>query len=78
MTNEPDARSPSAIAMDEAIELSIKGDSPYPERASFIDADTPRLAKAIADAAEENRAVVLCYPDGARLVLRVTLPAAAA
>ena len=37
-------RSPAAKVMDEAIELALEGRSPFPERAAFIDADTPSLA----------------------------------
>jgi hypothetical protein len=59
--------------MDEAIELALEGRSPYPERASFVDADAPRLADAIAAAADEDRAVVLCYSDGTRRILRLSL-----
>ena len=69
MTTEPDTRTHAQVAMDEAIELSVLGRNPYPDRASFLDADAPHLADAIARAADDGRAVVLCYDDGTRRVL---------
>jgi hypothetical protein len=77
MTDDRDTRSPAAIAMDEAIELAIEGRSPYPERAAFINADSPHIADEIAQAADEDRAVILCYRDGTRRVLHPAPPAAA-
>jgi hypothetical protein len=74
---DPDTRTPAAIAMDEAIEAAITGDSTYPDNAAFLDADAPWLADAIARAADEGRAVVICYGDGSRRVLTPT-PATAA
>jgi hypothetical protein len=64
-TNE----SPAMRVMDEAIELAIQERSPYPERAAFINADTPKTAKAIKSALDEQRAVVLVSADGSRRVL---------
>lgn len=52
-----------------AIDSAIAGDSRYPARASFLNADAPWLGDAIARAADEDRAVVLCYADGTRRVL---------
>lgn len=75
---KPDTRTPAQVAMDEAIDLTIDGNSPYPERASFIDADTPFLADEIARASDEGRAMVICYADGTRRVLHPAPPAAAA
>jgi hypothetical protein len=65
-----DGRSPAARAMDEAIELAIEGRSPYPDTAAFIEAEAPGAAEAIKKAADEGRAVVLAYADGATRVLR--------
>jgi hypothetical protein len=56
--------------MDDAIELAIEGRSPYPDRATFIDADEPGVGQAIKKAIDEGRAVVLAYADGATRVLR--------
>jgi hypothetical protein len=70
--------SPASIAMDEAIELAIEGRSPYPDRALFLDADAPHIGRAIAEASDEDRAVILCYADGTRRVLQPAPPVAAA
>lgn len=69
MSPARETRSPAQVAMDEAIDLAVDGRRPYPERASFIDADAPFLGEAIARAADEGRTVVLCYADGMRRVL---------
>lgn len=62
--------SPASRVMDEAIELAIKGCSPYPSPASFVNHDAPNLAKEIAYAFDENSAVVLVWPDGSSRVLQ--------
>lgn len=49
---------------DTAIELAIKGRSPYPTGAAFVGSDTPQLGAALAGYAREHRPVVLVYPDG--------------
>jgi hypothetical protein len=61
--------SPAAKVMNEAIDLAIEGSSPYPDRAAFIDADTPHIADQIQEAGEQGYAAVLCYPDGSTRVL---------
>lgn len=63
-------RSPAAKVMDEAIELAIEGRSPYPERAAFIDADTPSAGHDIERAANEGLSVVLVSADGSTRILR--------
>ena len=63
-------RSPADRAFNEAIELGIEGNSPYPERATFLDADQPRLAESIRQAIDEDMAVVLVYADGTTRILR--------
>jgi hypothetical protein len=68
-------RSPAAKLMDEAIELAIEGRSPYPERAAFIDADTPSAGHDIERAADEGLSVVLVSADGSSRVLRPDLAA---
>ena len=63
--------SPAGRAMNEAIELDLAGQrSPYPKRASFIDADTPYVGKEIRRAVEEDYAIVLVAADGSALTLR--------
>jgi hypothetical protein len=68
-------RSPAAKVMDEAIELALEGRSPYPERAAFIDADTPTAGHDIERAADEGLSVVLVSADGSSRVLRPDLAA---
>jgi DNA topoisomerase IA len=70
-----DLKSEGERVFMEAIELGIRGRSPYPERAMFLDADEPGLAKAIAQAGDEGLAVVLCYADGTRRIVDVRVPA---
>jgi hypothetical protein len=72
MTADSD-RSPAAKVMDEAIDLAIEGRSPYPERAAFIDADTPSAGYDIERAADEGLPVVLVSADGSTRVLRPEL-----
>jgi hypothetical protein len=67
-TNNGD--SPAVRVMEEAIELAIEDRSPYPERAVFIDADSPRVGVAIRRAVDEDRAVVLVCADRSTRVLR--------
>jgi len=66
-------RSPAAKVMDEAIDLAIEGRSPYPERAAFIDADTPSAGHDIECAADEGLSVVLVSADGSTRVLKPEL-----
>jgi hypothetical protein len=63
-------QSPAARVMDEAIELAIQERSPYPERAAFLDADSPRVGVAIKRAIDEDRAVILVSADGSTRILR--------
>ncbi len=62
--------SPAARVMDEAIELAIQERSPYPERATFLDAESPRVGVAIKRAIDEDRAIVLVSADGSTRILR--------
>jgi hypothetical protein len=66
-------RSPAAKVMDEAIELAIEGRSAYPERAAFIDSDTPSAGHDIERAADEGLSVVLVSADGSTRVLKPEL-----
>jgi hypothetical protein len=59
--------------MDEAIDLAIKGRSPYPEQAAYIDADAPSAGHAIERAADQGLSVVLVSADGSTRVLRPEL-----
>jgi hypothetical protein len=70
MMSDESTRTPVAIAMDEAIEFAINEDRMlYPDGSIFVDADGPNLGVAIARAADEGRAVVLCYEDGTRRIV---------
>ena len=62
--------SPAGRVMNEAIELDLEGRSPYPQRASFIDADSPHIGKAIHRAVDNDMAIVLVEEDGSTLTLR--------
>jgi hypothetical protein len=60
---------PAARVMDEAIELAIEARSPYPEKATFLDADEPTVGAEIRRAADEGRAIVLVAADGSTRTL---------
>lgn len=78
MSEQDNNLSPSSVALMEAVDEALAGETSYPERALFVDADSPGLGRAIGDASREGRAVVLCYADNTRLVIRPAFPAAAA
>lgn len=58
------AQSPTAKAMDRAIEQAIEGSSPYPERAAFVSAESPHAGREITHALDDGYAVVLVSSDG--------------
>jgi hypothetical protein len=62
--------SPAGRVMNEAIELDIAGRSPYPKRATFLDADEPYVGKEIRRAVDEGHAIVLVAADGSTRTLR--------
>ena len=69
--------SPTVKAMDRAIDQAIEGNSRYPERAAFVDADSPQAGREIANALDDGYAVVLVSSDGReRLITAKTLAAA--
>ncbi len=61
--------SPTAKAVDRAIDLAILGDSPYPEHAAFVDADSPHAGQEITRALDEGYAVVLVSADGRERII---------
>jgi hypothetical protein len=63
------SESPAAKAMDCAIDLVIEGNSPYPEHAAFIDADSPHAGHEITRAFDDGYAVVLVSADGRERVI---------
>ena len=70
-------QTPADVHLLEAVELAIEDRDAYPEGAEFMDFDQPWVGKAIAEATAEGRAVVLCTPDGRRLVVQAPRPAVA-
>jgi len=72
------SESPTAKAMDRAIDLAIEGNSPYPEHAAFIDAESPHAGHEITRAFDEGYAVVLVSADGRERVITATTLAASA
>jgi hypothetical protein len=68
-TNSP--KSQACVAMDEAIELNINEQpSPYPNRATFVDADGSNLGEEIAST-DAGQALVVCYSDGTCRILDI-------
>ena len=61
--------SPTAKAMDRAMDLAIEGNSPYPEHAAFVDADSPHAGQEISRALYEGYAGVLVSADGRERVI---------
>jgi hypothetical protein len=72
------AESPTAKAMDRAIDRAIEGNSPHPERAAFVDADSPHAGHEIAQALDDGYAVVLVSADGRERIFTATTLAASA
>jgi hypothetical protein len=72
------SKSPTGKAMDRAIDLAIEGNSPYPEHAAFIDAESPHAGHEITRALDEGYAVVLVSADGRERVITATMLAASA
>jgi hypothetical protein len=70
MSTDYKGDSPAGRVMNEAIELDLEGRSPYPKRASFIDADASYVGKEIRRAVAEDYAIVLVAADGSTLTLR--------
>ena len=70
MSTNRNGDSPAGRVMDEAIELDIEGRSPYPKRATFLDADAPYVGKEIRRAVDDGYAIVLVAADGSTRTLR--------
>jgi hypothetical protein len=56
--------SPASKVMDEAIELAIAEESPYPERCAFVNAETPHTESQMESAARDGYSVVLVSSAG--------------
>ena len=74
--NVKPADSPTAKAMDRAIDMAIEGSSPYPERAAFVNADSPQAGHEIARALDDGYAVVLVSADGRERIITAKMLAA--
>lgn len=59
----------STKVMMEAIELAIEGDSPYPHRAIFVDADASHAGMEVLRATDQGIPVVLVSGDGTSRVI---------
>jgi len=69
MTNA-NGDSPAGRVMDEAIELAIAEESPYPESSSFIDDGTPFTEGQIEKALRAGYAAVVVATDGSTRIVR--------
>jgi len=63
-------RSPASKVMDEAIELAIAEESPYPESSAFIDDGTPFTERQIKKALRDGYAAVVVAADGSTRIVR--------
>jgi hypothetical protein len=62
--------SPAGRVMNEAIELAIAEESPFPKASAFIDANTPSTERQIAKAFSKGFAAVVVSEDGGTQVIR--------
>jgi hypothetical protein len=68
------SESPTVKAMDRAVDQAIHGHSRYPERAAFVNADSPQAGREIERALDDGYSVVLVSSDGReRLITAKTL-----
>jgi predicted dehydrogenase len=63
-SNVDPVESPTAKAMDQAIDRAIEGASSYPEHTAFVNADSPHAGHEITDALDAGYAVALISGDG--------------
>jgi len=70
------SESPTAKAMDRAIDMAIDGSSPYPERAAFVNADSSHAGREIMPALDDGYAVVLVSTDGRERIITAKMLAA--
>lgn len=75
-SNVNPSESLTAKAMDRAIDLAIEGDSPYPEHAAFVSADSPHAGQEITRSLDEGYAVVLVSADGRERIITAKMLAA--
>jgi hypothetical protein len=76
MARSPDiTASPTARAMDRAIERTIEGTPPYPERTAFVEADSAHAGREIVRALDDGYAVALVCADGDERIIIARPPA---
>ncbi len=63
------ATSPAGQALSEALDLAMEGRSPYPDKATFIDADKPETNREVKGAAREGQHAVIVSPSGRTRVM---------
>lgn len=63
------AGSPAARAMGEALDLAMDGKSPYPDKSTFIDADTPNTAREVKAATADGQSAVVVSANGDTRIL---------
>jgi hypothetical protein len=68
------AATPTAKAMDRAIESAIEGNPSHPERTAFVEADSPHAGREIVRAIDDGYAVALVCADGDERII-VSKPA---
>lgn len=56
--------SAAARVFSDALDLAMEDKSPFPDRSTFIDADSPKLSRAIEAAAEDGQHAVVVSADG--------------
>lgn len=61
--------SPAAQVFSDALDLAMEDKSPFPDRSTFIDADSPKLSRAIEAANEDGQFAVVVSPDGSTRVI---------
>jgi hypothetical protein len=63
--------SPASKLMSQAIELAIAEESPFPERAAFVNADTPSTEQELELVSKFDTDVVLVFPDGSSQIIEL-------
>jgi hypothetical protein len=69
------AATPTARAMDRAIDQAIEGSSSHPERTAFVQADSPHAGREIVRALDDGYAVALVCADGDERIIVAKTPA---
>ena len=63
------AASPAGRAMGEALDLAMDGKSPYPDKSTFIDADTPHTDREVKAAAADGQSAIVVSANGGTRIL---------